>query len=109
MGTGFLLWVKCGRSVLLTTHQLSSAAVKEEWSYTSTHTLGHTGPVTGSLYLYLYLYCLYEDFNVIKTNETILVEADISCSDFHVIYPMIFMLYILKEIGGIETNIIVIL
>ena len=34
----------------------SSAAVIEEWSYTSTHTLGHTGPVKGSLYLYLYLY-----------------------------------------------------
>ena len=26
----------------------------EEYSYTSTHTLGHAGPVTGSLYLYLY-------------------------------------------------------
>jgi hypothetical protein len=25
----------------------------EQWSYTSTHPLGHTGPVTGSLYLYL--------------------------------------------------------
>ena len=25
----------------------SSAAVMEEWSYTSTHPLGHTGPVTG--------------------------------------------------------------
>ena len=33
----------------------SSAAVMEEYSYTSTHTLGHTGPVTGSLYLF-YLY-----------------------------------------------------
>ena len=32
----------------------SSAAVMEEYSYTSTHPLGHTGPVTGSLYLYLY-------------------------------------------------------
>ena len=32
----------------------SSAAVMEEQSYTSTHPLGHTGPVTGSLYLYLY-------------------------------------------------------
>ena len=31
----------------------SSAAVMEEYSYTSTHTLGHTGPVTGTLYLYL--------------------------------------------------------
>jgi len=26
----------------------------EELSYTSTHPLGHTEPVTGSLYLYLY-------------------------------------------------------
>ena len=33
---------------------LSSAAVMEEQSYTSTHPLGHTGPVTGTLYLYLY-------------------------------------------------------
>jgi len=29
----------------------SSAAVMKEYSYTSTHPLGHTGPVTGSLYL----------------------------------------------------------
>ena len=29
----------------------SSAAVMEEQIYTSTHPLGHTGPVTGSLYL----------------------------------------------------------
>jgi len=29
----------------------SSAAVMEQYSYTSTHTLGHTGPVTGTLYL----------------------------------------------------------
>ena len=37
----------------------SSAAVMEEYSYTSTHSLGHTGPVTGSLYLiytYIYIY-----------------------------------------------------
>jgi hypothetical protein len=32
----------------------SSAAVMEGKSYTSTHPLGHTRPVTGSLYLYLY-------------------------------------------------------
>jgi len=31
----------------------SSVAVMEEYSYNSTHPLGHTGPVTGSLYLYL--------------------------------------------------------
>ena len=33
----------------------SSAAVMEDQSYTSTHPLDHTGPVTGSLYLYFYL------------------------------------------------------
>jgi len=32
-----------------------SAMVIEEYSYTSTHPLGHTGPVTGSLYLFFYL------------------------------------------------------
>ena len=31
----------------------SSAAVMEEQSYTSSHPLGHTGPVTRSLYLYI--------------------------------------------------------
>jgi hypothetical protein len=31
----------------------SSAEVMEEWSYNCTHPLGHTGPVTGLLYLYL--------------------------------------------------------
>ena len=34
----------------------SSTAIMEEYSCNSTHPLGHTGPVTGSLYLYLYLY-----------------------------------------------------
>jgi len=33
----------------------SSAAVMEEKSYTSIYPLGHTGPVTGSLYIYLYI------------------------------------------------------
>ena len=32
----------------------SSAAVMEEYSYTSTHPMGHTGPVTGSLYLFFF-------------------------------------------------------
>ena len=30
----------------------SSAAVMEEYSYNSTHPVGHTGPITGSLYLF---------------------------------------------------------
>ena len=37
----------------------SSAAVMEEYSYTSTHPLGHTGPVTGSLYIYLFFFTKY--------------------------------------------------
>ena len=35
----------------------SSAAVMEGLSYTSTHPLGHTGPVTGSLYPLLFFKC----------------------------------------------------
>ena len=35
----------------------SSAAVMEQYSYNSTHRLGHTGPVTGSLYILLSLFC----------------------------------------------------
>jgi len=50
-GTGSFSAVKCGRGVLLTTHPPSSAAIMEQYSYTSTLPLGHTGPVKGSLYL----------------------------------------------------------
>ena len=51
MGTGSFPGVKCGRDVLLTTHPL---LMSRSWksSYTSTHPLGHTGPLTGSLYIY---------------------------------------------------------
>ena len=42
MGTGSFPGVKCGRGVLLTTDPPSNAAVVEEYSYTSTHPLGHT-------------------------------------------------------------------
>jgi len=35
---------------------LSSAAIMEEYSYISTHPVGHTGPVTGSLYLFLLIF-----------------------------------------------------
>ena len=43
----------------------SSAAVMEDQSYTSTHPLGHTGPVTVSLYLYLYL--MVNSANVVQS------------------------------------------
>ena len=39
------------------------AAVMEEKSYTSTHPLGHTGPVKGKLHL-LYIYIYIYDFCV---------------------------------------------
>jgi len=35
------------------------AVVMEETNYTSTHPLGHTGPVTGSLYLFVVLVVLF--------------------------------------------------
>jgi len=47
MGTGSFPGVKFGWGVLLTTHPL---LVPQSWK-TCTHPLGHTGPVTGSLYL----------------------------------------------------------
>jgi len=48
----------------------SSAAVMEEWSYTSTHPLGHTRPVTRSL-------CLY---TLIKTNGNLIKKIpDVPC------------------------------
>jgi len=48
MGTRSFPGVKSGRGVLLTTHLL---LVPRSWksSYTSTHPVGHTGPVKGSL------------------------------------------------------------
>ena len=35
---------------------VSSAPVMEEYSYTSTHPLGHTGSVTGSLYVLPFMF-----------------------------------------------------
>ena len=53
MGTVSFPVVKCGRGVLLSTHTL---LVQRSWksrAIHSTHPLGHTGPVMGSLYLYI--------------------------------------------------------
>jgi hypothetical protein len=49
MSTSSFPVVNCGRGVLLTTKP-SIAAVKNEYSYAFIKQLGHTGPVTGSLY-----------------------------------------------------------
>ena len=53
MGTGYFPGVKCGRDVLLTTHtfQCRGHGKLDLYLYPP---LGHPGPVTGSLYLYLY-------------------------------------------------------
>ena len=49
----------------------------EEYSNTSTHPLGHTGPVTGTLYLYLYISfrVLYPLF-LSNFNETLIFLID---------------------------------
>ena len=46
----------------------SSSAVMEEKSYTSTHSLGHNGPVKRSLYLYHYLY-LFKNTNPLMAKD----------------------------------------
>jgi len=56
MGTGSLPGGKVRQGRAADHSPPSNAAVMEEYSYTCTHPLGHTGHVTGSPYLYLYLY-----------------------------------------------------
>jgi hypothetical protein len=51
IGTGPFPGLKCGRGVLLTTHPLLVPRLWKRRAYTSTHPLGYTGPVTGTLYL----------------------------------------------------------
>ena len=46
----------------------SSAAVMEEEGYTSTHPLGHTGPVTGSLYLLLHAPVIFLPVTAVVTS-----------------------------------------
>ena len=62
---GLSLGVKCGRGVLLTTHTL---LVPQSWKSRAIPlplpTLGHTGPVTGSLYL-LPLPCIHLFVNIL--------------------------------------------
>jgi len=53
MGTGYFPGVKCGRGVLLILHPL---LVPRSWKnraipLPTTHPMGHTGPVTATLYL----------------------------------------------------------
>ena len=54
----------------------------EEYSYTSTHPLGHTGPVTGTLYLYLEYYRLqnikYEQVGTCRS-----VKSAGTADDYH--------------------------
>ena len=45
----------------------SSAAVMEEYNYTSTHPRGHTGPVMGTLYLLFKKHLIFSCINVINS------------------------------------------
>ena len=61
MGTVSFLAVKCGQGVLLTTHPL---VVPGSWKSRAIPLpiLGHTGPVTGSLYLFTLKVLLFSSF-----------------------------------------------
>ena len=59
MGTGSFPGLKCGVRRAADRSPSSRAAVMEKYSFTSTHRLGHTGPVRGTLYIYIScLYCV---------------------------------------------------
>ena len=58
MGTGSFPGVKCGRGVLLTTHPL--LVPRKRRAIPLPHPLGHTGPVMGSLYLFIIVCRLYK-------------------------------------------------
>ena len=58
----------------------SSAAVMEEYSYTSTHPLGHTGPVTGKFYLYIYIYIYTHTHTHTHTHSHNEMTTDGTCS-----------------------------
>ena len=57
----------------------SSAAVMEQYSYTPTHPLRHTGPVTGTLYLYLYFYLSTFRSMCAALNVAVFCSSLISC------------------------------
>ena len=69
MGTGSFPWVKCSRDMLLTTHPLLVPWSWKSRAIPSTDPLGHTGPVTGSLYLFfnpaVYEFLLIQDAEII--------------------------------------------
>jgi hypothetical protein len=67
----------------------SSAAVMEEQSYTSTHPLGHTGPVTGSFYLYLYLLFYYS----LASDRRFILKRDLTC------LILFYRSYLIRQIG----------
>jgi hypothetical protein len=66
----------------------SNAAVMEEYSYTSTHPLGHTGPVTGLLYLQFSGYVLWHwEFRSGVINN----ETTPKCSKCSLSYEVVFI------------------
>jgi len=72
MGTGSLPGVKCGRGLLLTTHPL---LMPRSWKSRAIPTLGHTGPVTGTLYL------LYFFITLIMQSHTV-TKIELSCIQY---------------------------
>ena len=58
MSTRIISWVKDGRCVRLTTYHHPRPLSRNLGTLTSCNPLGPSGPVTGLLYLYLYLTAL---------------------------------------------------
>jgi len=92
MGTGSFPWVKRGRGRAADHSSPSSAAVMEEYSYTPTHLLGHTGSVTGSLYLFLLSLNATEGCWAVSTISHI-IDAYITCVHKHILYVIYKPLY----------------
>ena len=57
----------------------SSAAVMEEYSYTSTHPLGNTGPVTGKVYLFFYENLILRRQNISLIMSVVVQITTYSC------------------------------
>ena len=84
----------------------SSAAVMEEYSYTSTQPLGHTGPVTGSLYLYRYQTVRWCSLRRSLSRCIVcVVGVAIFCDIMFIVLPLIIIIIIISFMQCIYTYI----
>jgi len=77
-GYRVLPWGKVRPGLAADHSQLSSAAVMKEYSYNSTHPVGHTGPVTGSFYIKIKCIRLTSDGSLTMTFRKIQVFKELT-------------------------------